>query len=330
MRSPLRIRDVCANPGERAQGFLSIAESAAGPLAIPLVIINGQGDGPVICLTAGVHATEYAPIDACMRVVRELRAESLRGAVIAVPVVNMAMFERRTGFVSPVDGLNLNKIAPGRADGSFSERLAHVLLEEIIGVAGCHIDLHAGDLGEELLAFAGSAMTGDPVVDARGEAMARAFTPELVSLSTSPETTIPPFPGSLCYEAARRGVASILAESGGDGTLREEDVRLHVDGMLDVMRCLGMIDGEPRAPRPRVAARHRVIVRASHPGLVRHKVRVGDLVTEGQVVAEILNVFGEVVERVPSSGSGVIGLIWTSKVVATGDPLVRYWITEPA
>jgi hypothetical protein len=297
---------------------------------MPLVILNGPEDGPVICLTAGVHATEYAPIDACMRVLHELRVDSLRGAVIAVPVVNMTMFERRTGFVSPIDGLNLNKIAPGRADGSFSERLAHVLLEEVIGAADCHIDLHAGDLGEELLAFAGSAMVGDPAVDARGEAMARAFTPELISLSTSPDTTIPPFPGSLCYEAARRGVASILAESGGDGTLRDDDVRVHVDGVLDVMRCLGMIDGEPRPPRRRVMARHRVVVRASRPGLVRHKVRVGDLVTSGQIVAEILDVYGAVVERVPSSGDGVIGLIWTSKVVATGDPLVRYWITDPA
>jgi uncharacterized protein len=330
MRSPLALRDVRAEPGQRARGFITVGESAAGPLAMPVVVVNGREDGPVICLTAGVHATEYAPIDACMRVLDQVSPEALRGAVIAVPVVNMTMFERRTGFVSPVDGLNLNKIAPGRADGSFSERLAHVLLEEVIGAADCHIDLHAGDLGEELLAFAGSALTGDPMVDARGEAMARAFTPGLVSLSRSPDTTIPPFPGSLCYEAARRGVASILAESGGDGTLREDDVRVHVDGILDVMRCLGMIDGEPRPPRPRVMARHRVVVRASRPGLVRHKVGVGDVVTEGQVVAEIVDVFGTVVERAPSSGNGVIGLVWTSKVVATGDPLVRYWITEPA
>ncbi|MEP6730620.1 MAG: succinylglutamate desuccinylase/aspartoacylase family protein [bacterium] len=330
MRTALQIRDLRAEPGEREQGFLFIGESATGALGIPLVIINGFDDGPILCVTAGVHAAEYAPIDACMRLVQEIRPDELHGAVIAVPVVNMTMFERRAGFVSPVDGLNLNKIAPGRADGSFSERLAHVLLQEIIGVADCHIDLHAGDLGEELLAFAGSAMTGDAAVDARGEEMARAFTPELISLSTSPASTIPPFPGSLCYEAAHNGIASILAESGGDGTLRAEDVGLHVDGTLDVMRCLGMLDSTARPNRARTAAQHRVIVRASRAGLVRHKVRVGDRVTAGQEVAEILDVFGDVVERVSSSGDGVIGLIWTNKVVATGDPLVRYWITEPA
>ena len=103
MRSPLQLRDVRAEPGARAQGFVTVGESAAGPLAMPLVLLNGREDGPVICLTAGVHATEYAPIDACMRVLEQLSPESLRGAVIAVPVVSMTMFERRTGFVSPID-----------------------------------------------------------------------------------------------------------------------------------------------------------------------------------------------------------------------------------
>ena len=160
MNARLRIRDVTAECGERAQGFVTIGEAASGPLQLPVVIINGRDDGPILCLTAGVHATEYAPIDAVMRIVQELRPDGLRGAVIAVPVANMCMFEGRTGFVSPLDGLNLNKIGGGRRDGSLSEILAHVLLEEIIGVAQYHIDLHAGDLGEMLMPFAGFALTG--------------------------------------------------------------------------------------------------------------------------------------------------------------------------
>ena len=79
--------------GERAQGFLTIGETASGPHSAPVVIINGAEDGPILCLTAGVHATEYAPIDAVMRVVQSLEPSGLRGAVIAVPVANMRMFE---------------------------------------------------------------------------------------------------------------------------------------------------------------------------------------------------------------------------------------------
>jgi predicted deacylase len=282
-----------------------------------LVIINGRADGPTLCLTAGVHATEYAPIDAAIRLLQTIRPDTLRGAVLVAPVTNMRMFEHRTGFVSPLDGLNLNRIAPGRPDGSISEILADVLLREVIGAAEYHIDLHAGDLGELLLPFAGYALTGRPELDRKGEALARAFTPWLISLAPL-HGSIPPFPGSL-----------ILAECGGDGTLEEADVQTHVTGVQNVMRALGMIDGAPAADGPRIAARDRIVVRAGRSGLLHTLVRIGDAIRPGQGVAEIRDVFGDVVERVTTPGAGIAGLIWTHKVVNTGDPIIRYWVTEP-
>jgi len=325
MKDALRIRSVGAESGTRAQGFITIGEMPSGPMQFPVVIINGAADGPVLCLTSGVHATEYAPIDAVMRIAQSLDAATLRGAVIAVPVVNMRMFESRTGFVSPLDGLNLNKVAPGRADGSFSEILAQVLLDEVIGQAAYHIDLHAGDLGEMLLPFAGYALTGKRELDERGEALARLYSPKLISLATS-DGKIPPFADGICYAATRRGVVSIFAESGGNGTLEEADVRVHVDGVTNVMRYLGMIDGTPSTVGPRVMGRERQVVRATRAGLLRLRVKIGDELVAGQEVAEVCNVFGEVVETVRSSGAGIAGLVWAHKVVNTGDPVVRYWI----
>jgi len=325
MKAALGIRDVSAESGERAQGFITIGETASGPMRFPLVIINGADDGPILCLTSGVHATEYAPIDAVMRVVQSLDPSTLRGAVIAVPVVNMRMFDSRTGFVSPLDGLNLNKVAPGRADGSASEILAGVLLDEVIGCAAYHIDLHAGDLGEMLLPFAGYALTGNRELDSQGEALARLYSPKLISLATS-DGRIPPFADGICYAATRRGVVSIFAESGGNGTLEDADVRVHVDGVTNVMRHLRMVDGTPATPGPRVSARDRKVVRATRAGLLRLRVRIGDELVAGQEVAEVCNVFGEVVETVRSNGAGIAGLVWAHKVVNTGDPIVRYWI----
>jgi predicted deacylase len=272
-----------------------------------------------------VHATEYAPIDAVMRVVQGLQPSELRGAVIAVPVVNMRMFDSRTGFVSPLDGLNLNKVAPGRADGSISELLAQVLLDEVIGTADYHIDLHAGDFGEMLLPFVGCALTGNAQLDEQGEALARLYSPKLISLST-PAGTIPPFSDGISFAATRKGIVSIFAESGGNGTLEEPDVRVHVDGVLNVMRHLRMIAGTPIVPGARLLARDRKVVRATRAGLLRLHVAIGDEISAGQEVAEVCNVFGEVVERVRSPGAGIAGLVWAHKVVGTGDPIVRYWI----
>lgn len=329
MRAPLRIRDVEAAPGQKTRGWITIGETPAGPIQLPLVLINGRAQGPIICFTAGVHAAEYAPIDAVMRLLQAIHPEALSGAVIGVPVSNMRMFEHRAGFVSPFDGLNLNRIAPGRRDGSISEILADVLLREVIGAAQYHIDFHGGDLGEMLFPFAGYALTGRRDLDEQGEALARAFTPRLISLAAD-GSTIPPFAGSLNHSASRNGVVSILAECGGNGTLDEHDVRTHMEGAYNVLRHLGMLDGGARTNGPRIAARDRVVVRASRSGLLRLGVRVGDEIVAGQEVAEICNVFGEVVERVRAPGAGLAGLVWAHKVVNTGDPVVRYWITEPA
>lgn len=333
MSSRFQIREVAAERGQRALGWLTIGETPAGPLRVPLAIINGHEDGPALCLTAGVHAAEYAPIDAAMRLLQMIEPRALRGVVIVVPVTNMRMFEHRAGFLSPLDGLNLNRIAPGRKDGSISEILADMLLREVIGVAEYHVDLHAGDLGEMLLPFAGYALTGRADLDRKGEALARAYSPRLISLATT-EGTIPPFPGSLNHSASRNGVVSILGECGGNGTLEEEDVQTHMTGVLNIMRYLGMIDADASSAAnggtPRIAARDRIVVRATRSGLLRLRVRIGDEITKGQELADIRNVFGEVVEVLSAPGSGIAGLIWTHKVVNTGDPVVRYWITEPA
>ncbi len=325
MKAPVRVRGIVADCGRRAQGFVTIGETASGPIQFPVVIINGASDGPTLCLTSGVHATEYAPIDAVMRVVQSVDPVALRGAVVAVPVVNMRMFDSRTGFVSPLDGLNLNKVAPGRGDGSISEILASVLLDEVIGAAEYHIDLHAGDLGELLMPFAGYALTGRRELDEQGEALARLYSPKLISLA-GPDGKIPPFADGICYAATRRGVVSIFAESGGNGTLEDADVRVHVDGVANVMRYLRMIDGAPPTAGPRVVARDRRVVRATRAGLLRLRVTIGDELVAGQEVAEVCDVFGEVVETVRSSGDGIAGLVWAHKVVNTGDPIVRYWI----
>lgn len=325
----IQIRDISAGRGERAQGFIDIGETATGPIRIPLVIVNGSEDGPVLSLTAGVHATEYPPIDAVMRTMHHLDARRLRGAVIAVPVANTAMFATRTPFVSPIDGLNLNKVAPGNPAGTISEVLAHVLLHEVIGASQYYIDLHGGDIGEALLPFVACRMTGNGELDRRAEALARLYSPDVIAMSTD-GASVPPFVGSIVHAAAEQGIVALFAEAGGDGTLEEPDVRVHMDGIQNVLRYLGMVEGEPRLIGTRSTGTRRFVMRATRSGLLRLKVRIGDRIAEGQKVAEICNVFGEHVETVRATGEGTAGLIWTHKVVNSGDPIVRCWVTEPA
>ena len=311
-----------------SRGFVTVGETATGPVQFPVVIIRGSEPGPTLALTAGVHATEYASIDALMRLIHEVNARELRGTIIAVPVVSMNMFAARTPFVSPLDGVNLNKIAPG-GSGTISERLASALFEEVICQAEYHIDLHAGDFGEMLLEFAAYSLTGNTEQDRQGEALARVFTPEIFCLAP-PGTGLPPSPGFVAHAAAHKGVVSILAEAGGNGTLDETDVRVHLEGMRNVLRYLKMVAGDPVLPRRQLRATDWHNTRAKRSGLMHLRVKVGEVLAQGQEVAEIRDVFGCVVETVRVERPGVAMLVWAHKAVNTGDPIVRCWAVQPA
>jgi predicted deacylase len=329
MSTAFRIRDIVAERGTKQQGYMTVGETAMGPIQIPLVIINGAKAGPTLCITAGVHAAEYPAIDAVLRTITGLDPAGLSGTVIAVPVVNPPMFRARSAFLSPIDGLNLNRTFPGKADGTISEVIAHVLLNEVVALADFHIDCHGGDLPEILWPYAAYAMTGNPAVDERGEAMARVYSPRIVALYRD-NTALPPTKGSFTSEAARRGIASMLAESGSAGGLDPKDVQTHIRGIQNVMRFFKMLPGDPVVHGRRMMAAGQFIVDARRGGLLRLSISIGEEIKKGQEIGEVCDVFGNIVEKVTSPADGIARIIWTHKVVNTGDPIVKCWLVEPA
>ncbi len=328
MADPIRIRDLVVERGTACRGFLRVGETPGGPIELPLVVVHGARPGPTLCLTGGVHATEYPGQTAVREVTRRLDPAALAGTVIAVPVVNLPMFVGRTPFVSPIDGLNLNRVAPGRADGTITERIAHVLFEELLARATHHIDCHGGDLTEVLWPYAAYRLTGKPEQDEAGEAMARCYSPRIVALFREGTPLVPA--GTITTEAARRGIVSILGECGSAGGLDPADVATHVHGITNVMRFLGMLPGEPAVARDQLVGVDQFIVSAGRGGLLRLAVGIGETVAAGQALGEIWDVFGDVVETLRAPARGVVRIIWTHKAVNAGDPILKCWVTAPA
>ncbi len=329
METVFRIRDIAAQRGRKQRGYLTVGETSMGPIQIPLMIVHGAKPGPTLCLTAGVHAAEYPAIDAVLRTVAGLDPAELSGTLIAIPVANSPMFRARAAFLSPIDGLNLNRTFPGRPDGTISEVIAHMLFDEVLPRADFHIDCHGGDLPEILWPYSGYFMAGNSSADEQGEAMARLYSPRIVVLYRE-GTALPPTKGSFTTEAARRGVPSILAESGSAGGLDPFDVQTHLRGIQNVMRFFKMLPGEPVIQGRRMMAAGQFAVDARRGGLLRLGIGIGDEIKKGQEIAEVCDVFGDVVERIVSPADGIARIIWTPKAVNTGDPIVKCWIVEPA
>src|SRR5262249_14970827 len=144
-----------------------------------------------------------------------------------------------TPFVSPQDGKNLNRCFPGSFDGTYSDALARAVFDEVIAPSDVLVDLHGGDLVEALEPF--SLYDESPPED-RSRALAIAF--GLRYVVRSPQAGAP-ISGTTSGAAAAAGIPAVIAEAGGCGLLEESAVDLHLAGIENVLRHLGMLPGEP-------------------------------------------------------------------------------------
>lgn len=299
-------------PGARASGTFTFAgDPGLERYAWPYFALAGGVPGPTVLVTAGIHAAEYTGIEAAVRLGRTLDPEEVRGTLVVLPLLNRPGFYERSVYVNPEDGDNLNRLFPGRADGTWGERFAHRLLTEVVVHVDHAIDLHAGDLVEELTPFVIYRETGDAPLDERIRAMANAYGARwAVRSAPSGER-----PGSLYAVAALNGVASMLAESGGRGLLIEEDVRRHVRGVTNILRTVGALAGEPEHVAPPTVVKAFEWIRSPVEGIFHCAVRVEQAVVPGETVGEMVDLLGEPLERIAAPVGGVVLFVVTSPAI---------------
>ncbi|MBI4278111.1 MAG: succinylglutamate desuccinylase/aspartoacylase family protein [Armatimonadetes bacterium] len=301
MAGDLVVQAVRTAPGTRATGYLAVAGGDPS-LKATLVLINGARAGPTLGLLGGIHGAEYTSIEAARRLAMEIDPATLRGRVIAAPIVNLPAFEARAAFVNPQDNKNLNRVFPGRPDGTPSERLAWTVFREIIEPADAVIDLHGGDLFEVLSPFAIHSTQGTPEVNGRSRELAAALGLPVVAPGGTP--------GSAYEEAARLGKVAVIAEAGDMGRLDPRWVDALVAGVTNAMRLLGMLDGAvvntPGQRRVRQAHRKR----ASRAGLWYRAVEAGQRVAAGQAIGTFCDHFGQPLEIVTAPADGMV--LWVA------------------
>jgi predicted deacylase len=240
----------------------------------------------------------------------ELDTAELAGSVTAVPVVSMQSFERRSPFVVPEDGKNLNRCFPGTYDGTYTDALARSIFDQLIAPADAVIDLHGGDLVEALEPFA--IYDASPVED-RARALAIAFgLPYVVREDPSDGLA-----GMTCSAAARAGIPAIIAEAGGCGQLEPVAVEMLVKGTRNALRSLEMLPGPvdpPRADMRQVGAFD--WLRCRDAGFWEAAVRAGDEVREGQLLGRVTSLHGEMQEEIHARRDGVVLFLTTSAAVS--------------
>jgi predicted deacylase len=302
-------------PRERRELWLPLGARPDGtPLGLPIVAVNGAAPGPTVAIVAGIHGDEFEGAEGLRRFTRDLDPARLRGRIIAALQANPLAHES-FGRVGSTDYLDLNRAFPGKADGFVTQRIAHLLVTEVVERADYLIDLHGGGLAYDLIPYVGFNSTPGSVGEASFR-LAQSFGIELLYGST-------PFPSVLRLEAARRGIPAVLVEVGGNGRLNPDLVQVVRSGLENASRHLGSLEGEPEELpeiyRVLKAPEAGEFIHAPSGGFLVSEVRVGDEVEEGQVLGRLVDVFGNVLATERALVSGVLVECRTVPVTRTGD-----------
>ncbi len=317
MKTDVKIGPVLAKSGSIAHGRLEIAKSFdESMISMPLTIINGSSDGPKVWIQAAIHGDEVSGIEAIKRIIASVNPKELKGAVIAVPIVNTTAFEFRRRE-SPIDNKDANRVSPGNPKGTFSERLAYTLLEQ---AKSCDyvLDLHGGGILMELLPHVEYGIFGGEL-GKKIEAIAKATGIETL---WGIEECISPwkerYAGTLCRELKTRSIPCIYIEAGNLCLFQESAIEVHYQAVLNIMRYLGMLKGTAKPSETQRIVRQVERVAPTSRGLWIPKVSVGGYVMQEDVLALVTDISGNTVEEIRAPIEGLVLIMRPQSLV---DPL---------
>jgi predicted deacylase len=307
---PITIGKTTVPPGRKVRIELPFGRLPTGSAAyLPIAVINGRTEGPNVWISGGIHGDEINGVEVVREVMRALDAKNLRGAVIAVPIVNPLGFLIRSRYLP--DRRDLNRAFPGSPRGSTASRLAHLFMTEVVSHCSLGIDCHTAS-GHRMNA---PQIRAD-VDDAETLRLARAFGAPFTIASRVRD-------GSLREAATERGIKMLVYEAGQSDRFDEEAIDFGVTGIMRTLDAMGMLDVElPRPSTTRVIRRTQWL-RARRGGLVEIESGLGDRVVVGQVVARISDAFGVRPTQVKTATAGWVIARTLSPLVNPGDPLLH-------
>ena len=191
MKSKITIADITAEPGEKKSGRIHVGDRpSSAKYSLPLTIINGAKDGPVLTITAGQNGTEYVGINAAVEIIRRVKPNELSGAILVVPVVNVLGFELRERYTFPLDDdfngkQNMWSLWPGRIDGSLLHKNMRAVFDQVIRKGQYYFDMHGGDIHEYLIPCTMITNVGNPKIDSESRRLAEAIGYEYIIESPS-------------------------------------------------------------------------------------------------------------------------------------------------
>ncbi len=320
-QSSFTVGTATAARGHAASGFIEVPAGVDAATNIPVMVIHGAKPGKVLALVAGSHGTEYTSIIALEKLM-DIDPATLSGTVILLPLVNIPSFEQKVVHVNPVDGKSMNRMYPGKADGTQTERASLLITRQVVEKCDHLIDLHGGDLDESLRPYSYWTKTGKAQQDAMSREMVLAFGLDHIIISAD-RPTDPAASRYLENTASTRGKPSITVEAGYAGTVEPEDLNALVAGCLNVMRYLKMLPGAAPLVEHPVWIEKIASITSEQSGVFYPLVKRGTYVEQGMKVGYVTDYFGKTIFEARAAAAGVVLYICAVPSMKKGETIAN-------
>ena len=291
---PIEIGGTTVKPGTRVNVDLPVADLyTSTSLHMPVQVICGRKAGPVLFVSAAIHGDELNGVEIIRRLLNRKVLRSIRGTLLAVPIVNVHGFLNQSRYLP--DRRDLNRSFPGSQKGSIAARLANLFIKQVVSKANYGIDLHTGAINRSNLPQIRANLDDPETLE-----IAQAFGVPVIINSDIRD-------GSLRACAYDRGMPVLIYEAGEALRFDEISIRAGMRGILNVMRQIGML---PKLKNARqvmpVIARSTSWVRAPSSGIVTAKIKLGNSVQKNQSLASISTPLGDEEDHIIAPFDGIV------------------------
>lgn len=275
---------------------------------IPVTLISGSKPGPTFTIIAGIHGMEYPTIMSLIEFKKEIDPKKLSGNLVIIPVVNVESFYKRTPFINPLDGLNLNRVFPGNAKGTITEVMADFFTTQVFPVTDVLLDMHGGDVSEDLIPFI--CYYNNKEFKKQTELSARLSQISGFDTIVSYPYILPADkPAQYAFkQAVRQGITALSIEIGKLGNWKQAEVVATKQAIYRMMAELKMYENKKVKPAtpPRIMYNKQVYVAVPDQGIFYSSLKAGDTVIKDTEIGFITDIFGNRIKTIMAPESGVI------------------------
>jgi predicted deacylase len=290
-----------------------VSDGMGNPVLVPLMVARGVEDGPALGLTAAIHGDELNGISVIQRLFADLEVETLRGTVVAIPVVNVPAFNRQQRFHA--DGSDLNHLMPGKENGNASQVYAYRLVNRFLKSIDYLLDLHTASRGRINSYYVRADMSMEIT-----RKLALLQHPQLIVHN-------PPNDGTFRGTADALDIPAITLEVGNPGVYQKKMIRSGLVGVHNVLSYLKMTDDEILDQKDdTILCKKSYWLYTQSGGLLQVHVDLLERVEKGQLIATLRDVFGEVKEEYHAPEKGVVIGKSTSPVNQSGGRILHLGI----